>query len=162
MILVRNIRFARPPDNRGDPGKRGENHVNHGAEHEDQRGAVPPDTIVQLAEEQTEHAVYDTKNDPADHACGQEISGHAKKTQNRHCSQKAQNSRSSDVALHGEPLQERNMIRNDQPSSEDQTEAHTRVNASADGRVAKEMQPAVAGQMHMYGHPKLGPLMPYS
>jgi hypothetical protein len=136
---MRNFGGAGPSDNCANPAKRGEDHIDHGPCHEDLKRAVP---IAQLMVNHAKYAINHTEHQPGDYARGQEIPGPAKKPKNGDRRKKNKNSSASDIALKSKPFQQRNLVGYDQPGSKHQTQTNSRVNAGANGRIAKEIQPA--------------------
>lgn len=148
------MRGARSADDRANPRKRRENHVDDDALHENLKGAVP---IAKVVVNHAKYAVDKTENHPGDDARGQQISGPAKKPQQRNRRKKAEHCSASDIALERKTHEERSLIGDDQPGREDQTEANAGVDAGAGGCVVKELQPARTRQVCSESHSEAGP-----
>src|SRR6266851_4811997 len=80
----------------------------------------------------------------------------AQEPKNRNDSEKAEDRSRRDIALQRKAFQERGVIRNHQPCGENQRQANSHVNTSADGRVTEDVEPAITGQMRTYQHEVLG------
>src|SRR6266478_6283843 len=142
MVGMRSMRFTSSPDRGNNPANRSDNHIRHGAQHEDLERAMP---IAEPAEDHAERTIAQAENDPAQKARRQEMPRQTQKPKNRNRCEEAENRHRGDIPLQGKTLQKRRMIGNDQPGDENQRQANTDVNTGADRRVGEDMEPTISG-----------------
>src|SRR5215469_16852456 len=152
-LRMRNLRGARPSDNRADPGKRGEHHVTHGAHHKDLKCAMP---ITEFMVNQAKNLVDQAENHPCDHARSQKIPGPAKKPKNGNGGKKDKNPGAGYVALEGKTLKNWNLVRYYEPSRKNQAKANSGIDAGVNGSVVKKIQAVRTGQVCSNEHLKQG------
>jgi hypothetical protein len=147
------MRFTRSPDDANNPAERGEYHIHDGPQHENLKRAEP---VAEPAEYNAKSAIAHAENEPGKEARSQEMAWQAQESKNGNRSKKAEYRRRRDIALQRKALQERRVIRNQQPHGEYQSKANAHVNTGADCRVAENVEPTITGQMRTYQHAVLG------
>src|SRR6266446_8898928 len=153
MVGMRSMRFTSSPDRGNNPANRSDNHIRHGAQHEDLERAMP---IAVPAEDHAERTIAQAENDPAQKARRQEMPRQTQKPKNRNRCEEAEDHRRGNIPLQGKALQERGMIGDDQPGDENQRQTNTDVNTRADRRVRENVEPTITGQMRTNRHRVLG------
>ena len=74
--------------------------------------------FAEAAIDEAKNTIAQAEKEPSDQAGGQEVSRHAKKTQDGNRSEKAEDRGGGDVTLQRKALQKRNMIGDHQPRHE--------------------------------------------
>lgn len=147
------MRSARFPDTRAQPGKRGGDQVDHGAQHENFERAVP---LAQRPEKGAQDPVGHAENTPGNQAGSEQVCGLAEKAQHRDEGQYGDDGRSGEVALHGDAIENRNAIREINPAGERKRKAATDDQADAHSSVPQNRGRMVFANLWTSQHRKKG------
>jgi hypothetical protein len=126
------------PDDRTNPGDCGKDQIRQGAENEDVEGTV---VFLEQNKFEAEDAVSEGKETPGEEAGEQQLQRRAVKAEERNTCQNGEKSAGDDVALHGDGFEERDTIRDQEPSCENKRKRKAGVNPSACSNVSHKAEP---------------------